>query len=83
VSARDGLQHIHQFTAAGLLREVVIAPGRSYFDTNIDEHPSFFCESSACWQDIAGQGCNGPWHPGAPFGTEVSRIEIVVSSAST
>jgi Fe2+ or Zn2+ uptake regulation protein len=27
---------LHQFTAAGLLREVVVEPGRSYFDTNID-----------------------------------------------
>jgi len=29
---------LHQFTAAGLLREVVIAPGRLYFDTNVDKH---------------------------------------------
>ena len=28
---------LNQFTAAGLLREVVVAPGRSYFDTNITE----------------------------------------------
>src|SRR5216683_734613 len=26
---------LHQFTDAGLLREVVVEPGRSYFDTNI------------------------------------------------
>src|SRR3954451_16323367 len=37
---------LHQFTAAGLLREVVIAPGRLYFDANVDEPHHFFCEST-------------------------------------
>jgi len=27
---------LHQFTASGLLHEVVVEPGRSYFDTNYD-----------------------------------------------
>ena len=35
---------LHQFTAAGLLREVVVEPGRSYFDTNVSDHHHFFCE---------------------------------------
>src|SRR5207248_10906086 len=29
---------LHQFTAASLMREVVVEPGRSYFDTNTDDH---------------------------------------------
>src|SRR5690606_18652792 len=29
---------LHQFTEAGLLREVVVEPGRSYFDTNVSDH---------------------------------------------
>ena len=45
---------LHQFTAAGLLREVVVEPGRSYFDTNIDDHHHFFCESTGMLQDIPG-----------------------------
>src|SRR5438094_9801147 len=47
---------LHQFTAAGLLREVVVEPGRSYFDTNTDDHHHFFCEPSGVLQDIPGQG---------------------------
>ena len=35
---------LHQFTEAGLLREVVIEPGRSYFDTNTSDHHHFFHE---------------------------------------
>ena len=45
---------LHQFTSAGLLREVVVEPGRSYFDTNIDDHHHFYCESTGRLQDIPG-----------------------------
>ena len=43
---------LHQFTEAGLLREVVVEPGRSYFDTNIADHHHFFCEAIGLLQDI-------------------------------
>ena len=33
---------LHQFVGARLLREVVVNPGRSYFDTNIADHHHFF-----------------------------------------
>lgn len=39
---------LHQFTEAGLLREVVVEPGRSYFDTNIADHHHFFCSRTGC-----------------------------------
>src|SRR5690349_22383150 len=35
---------LHQFIGAGLLREVVVSPGRSYFDTNVTDHHHFFYE---------------------------------------
>ena len=35
---------LNQFRDAGLLREVVVAPGRSYFDTNTGHHHHFFVE---------------------------------------
>src|SRR6202790_1478305 len=45
---------LHQFIHCGILREVVVEPGRSYFDTNIDDHHHFFCETSGMLQDIPG-----------------------------
>src|SRR5438132_6819499 len=45
---------LHQFTAAGLLNEVVVESGRSYFDTNVDDHHHFFVEHSGRLQDIPG-----------------------------
>src|ERR1700744_4980003 len=35
---------LNQFTKAGLLREVVIDPTRSYFDTNVGQHHHFYAE---------------------------------------
>ena len=35
---------MHQFTAAGLLREVTVDGTRTYFDTNTGDHHHFYCE---------------------------------------
>ena len=69
---------LHQFTTSGLLREVVIAPGRSYFDTNVDAHHHFFCESTGMLQDIARQDIAILGIPTPPAGTEISHVEIIV-----
>jgi Fur family transcriptional regulator, iron response regulator len=69
---------LHQFISAGLLREVVVEPGRSYFDTNVDHHHHFFCEASGALQDIAGQDLTVSGIPLPPSGTEISCVEVIV-----
>src|SRR5216683_662466 len=69
---------LHQFTTAGLLREVVVEPGRSYFDTNIDDHHHFFSESAGTLQDIPGHGVVISGLPQAPAGTQIRRVEVIV-----
>ena len=69
---------LHQFTSAGLLREVVVEPGRSYFDTNIDDHHHFFSETAGTLQDIPGQGVVISGLPDAPAGTQIRRVEVIV-----
>jgi len=69
---------LHQFTSAGLLREVVVEPGRSYFDTNIDDHHHFFSESAGTLQDIPGRGVVISGLPDAPAGTQIRRVEVIV-----
>ena len=46
VSLATVYNSLHQFTQAGLLREVVVEPGRSYFDTNVNEHHHFYLEDT-------------------------------------
>ncbi len=69
---------LHQFTAAGLLREVVVEPGRSYFDTNTADHHHFFCAADGMLQDIPAQEVTVAGLPQAPAGTEIRRIDVVV-----
>ena len=46
---------LHQFTAAGLLRQVVVDAARSYFDTNTGDHQHFFVEDDGLLIDIPGE----------------------------
>ena len=48
---------LHQFTTAGLLREVVVNSACTYFDTNITGHHHFFFEDSGELIDIDGCQC--------------------------
>ncbi len=69
---------LHQFTEVGLLREAVIEPGRSYFDTNTDDHHHFFCEATGELQDIPGHHLVVSGLPAPPTGTEIRRVNIIV-----
>jgi Fur family iron response transcriptional regulator len=69
---------LHQFTAAGLLREVVVEPGRSYFDTNVEDHHHFFCETTGMLQDIPGDSVVVGALPSPPSGTEISRVDVII-----
>jgi Fur family iron response transcriptional regulator len=69
---------LHQFTAAGLLNEVVVEPGRSYFDTNVDDHHHFFFEDSGRLQDIPGNTVLVSEMPEAPSGTAIRRVDVII-----
>jgi len=69
---------LHQFTAAGLLREVVVEAGRSYFDTNVSDHHHFFLVDSGRLVDIAGDDVAVASLPDAPHGTAVERIDVII-----
>lgn len=78
VSLATVYNSLHQFTSAGLLREVVVEPGRSYFDTNIEDHHHFYHEDSGCLQDIPKDQLNIVSLPEAPAGTEISRVDVTI-----
>src|SRR5260221_13513863 len=69
---------LHQFTAAGLLNEVVVESGRSYFDTNVDDHHHFFFEDSGRLQDIPGDTVLVSEMPEAPSGTAIRRVDVII-----
>ena len=69
---------LNQFTGVGLMREVVVEPGRSYFDTNTTDHHHFFHEDTARLQDIPGDEISVGKLPEPPAGTRVERVDIIV-----
>lgn len=69
---------LHQFTTVGLLREVVVEAGRSYFDTNISDHHHFFFEGSGMLQDIPGDRILMTEIPDAPSGSRVARVDVII-----
>jgi Fur family transcriptional regulator, iron response regulator len=69
---------LHQFVAAGLLREVVVDPGRSYFDTNVSDHHHFFFEETGKLVDIPGNHVAVSDLPAPPTGTAVRRVDVVI-----
>ncbi|MBW7852328.1 MAG: transcriptional repressor [Rhodospirillales bacterium] len=69
---------LHQFTDAGLLREIVVDAGRSYFDTNTSDHHHFFFERSGKLEDIPGDTLTVSRVPQAPAGTNITRVDVVV-----
>jgi len=69
---------LHQFTAAGLLREIIVDSQRSYFDTNITDHYHFFFEGSGELKDIPGDQVVVAGLPAPPPGMAVKRVDVVV-----
>ena len=69
---------LHQFTAGGIVREVVVVPGRSYFDTNTAEHHHFFFEDTGEIRDIPAAAVTIARLPDPPQGTVLSRVDVVV-----
>lgn len=69
---------LHQFTGAGLLREVAIDGTKTYFDTNVGDHHHFFVEGENAVYDIPGSGVGITQIPEAPEGMEIVRVDVVV-----
>ena len=67
---------LHQFTDAGLLREVVVDQGRSYFDTNTDDHHHFYHQDKGDLVDIDAVTVGNL--PKPPPGCRITRVDVVV-----
>jgi Fur family iron response transcriptional regulator len=78
VSVATVYNTLHMFTKVGLLREVVVEPGRSYFDTNVDDHHHFYFESTGDLQDIPSDQLHVAEVPEPPRGTRIARVDVVV-----
>jgi Fur family transcriptional regulator, iron response regulator len=69
---------LHQFTSVGLLREVAVDMGQSYFDTNTSHHHHFFDGRTGQLTDIPDDKVEISRLPEPPAGTAIDRVEVIV-----
>jgi len=68
---------LHRFTEAGLLHEVALDNGRTYFDTNISDHHHFFVEGEGRLIDVVAD-IGVDRLPKPPKGMEITSVELMV-----
>ena len=69
---------LHQFTQAGLLREIAVDGAKTYFDTNVSDHHHFLIEDAQALLDIPGTSVDVGRLPEVPEGMEVVRVDVIV-----
>lgn len=69
---------LHQFTEAGLLRELAIDGSKAFFDTNTSNHNHFFIEREGELLDIPNGAVRVEGLPQPPPGMKIRHIDVVV-----
>jgi Fur family iron response transcriptional regulator len=69
---------LHQFTAAGLLREITVDSTRTYFDTNIGDHHHMFLEHEDKVIDVPSSSVSVNRLPEIPEGMELVSVDVLV-----
>ena len=78
VSLATGYNTLRIFSDAGLLREITVNGARSYFDTNVTNHPHFFWEDTEELMDAPDEDLKIAQLPTAPKGTEIAKVDVVI-----
>ena len=78
VSLSTVYNNLHKFTSAGLLREVVVESGKTFFDSNTTSHHHFFEEDTGSLYDISEDEILIQNVPAPPKGLLISGVDVVV-----
>jgi len=66
------------FCEAGLLREITVDGAKSYFDTNMTDHPHFYWEDSGQLSDAPVSQLQISQLPDAPDGAEIASVDVII-----
>lgn len=69
---------LHQLQGAGLVRQIIVDGGRSYFDTNTHDHAHFFEAGSGALFDARAHGPALRELFTPPSGMEVESVDVIV-----
>ncbi len=66
------------FCDAGLMQEITVDGSKSYFDTNIGDHPHFYWEDEGHLTDAPAEQLKITSLPDIPEGAELSKVDVVI-----
>lgn len=69
---------LHQFTEAGLLKEVIVDSNRTYFDTNTTDHHHLYFSEGEQLHDLKSDDLVISTLPEIPAGKKISAVNVVV-----
>ena len=69
---------LRAFCDAGLVREITVDGSKSYFDTNMTDHPHFYWEDTATLSDAPASELEIRRLPRAPDGAEIAAVDVVI-----
>jgi Fur family iron response transcriptional regulator len=69
---------LRAFCDAGLMREITVDGSKSYFDTNMTDHPHFYWEDTASLTDAPAEQLEICRLPDAPTGAEIASVDVVI-----
>ncbi|WP_420862936.1 Fur family transcriptional regulator Irr [Algirhabdus cladophorae] len=69
---------LRAFCEAGLMREITVDGSKSYFDTNMSDHPHFYWEDTATLTDAPAEDLQIAKLPTAPEGAEIAKVDVVI-----
>lgn len=69
---------LRAFCDAGLMREITVDGAKSYFDTNMSDHPHFYWEDTAQLTDAPAEQLQIARVPDAPAGAEIASVDVVI-----
>ena len=69
---------LRAFCDADLMREITVDGSKSYFDTNMTDHPHFYWEDSAQLTDAPADQLEIRHLPDAPEGAEIASVDVVI-----
>ena len=69
---------LRAFCDAGLVREITVDGSKSYFDTNMTDHPHFFWEDDGTLSDAPAADLEIARLPKAPEGAEIATVDVVI-----
>lgn len=74
---------LRAFCDVGLVQEVTVDGSKSYFDTNIHDHPHFYWEDEGHLTDAQASDLVIAALPDAPEGMEIAKVDVVIRLRKT